>query len=217
MVFQRWTARRTLGSYGRAQAPGWVDAVRVVVPCLAIIAFVSVMNAYPDPLSADPDGNPTGKGIAVPVLILLAVLALLTFVAQHTRFGRHVFAFGGNPEAALLSGIDTRMLLLKVFVMMGMLAGIAGIITTARLNSGANSIGKLAELYVIAATVIGGTSLTGGIGSIPGAVVGALIIQSLDNGMVLLDIATAKRQVFVGLVLIVAVWFDVVYNRKEGR
>jgi D-xylose transport system permease protein len=106
---------------------------------------------------------------------------------------------------------------MKIFVMMGILAAIAGVITTARLNSGANSIGQLAELYVIAATVIGGTSLSGGVGSIPGAVVGALMIQTLDNGMVLLDVSSPMRQVFVGLVLIIAVWFDVVYNRKEGK
>jgi D-xylose transport system permease protein len=158
-----------------------------------------------------------GKGIAVPVLILIGVVAALSFVSQRTRFGRYVFAFGGNPEAALLSGIPTLRVQLYLFMLMGALAALAGMITTARLNSGANSIGQMAELYVIAAAVIGGTSLSGGVGSIPGCIVGALLIQSLDNGMVLLDVGSAKRQILIGLVLIAAVWFDVVYNRKAAR
>jgi D-xylose transport system permease protein len=179
------------------------------------VAFVAVMNSYPDPTRMDAEGHPTGKGIAIPVLILLLVVFLLTFVAQRTRFGRYVFAYG-EPGSSLTVR-HQRMVIIKIFVMMGVLAAVAGVITTARLNSGANSIGQLAELYVIAATVIGGTSLAGGVGSIPGAVVGAIIIQTLDNGMVLLDVSSAKRQVLIGLVLIAAVWFDAFYNRREGR
>ena len=149
--------------------------------------------------------------------ILIAVIIVLTFIATRTRFGRYVFAYGGNPEAALLSGINTRRLLISIFALMGSLSAIAAVVTTARLNSGANSIGTLQELYVIAATVIGGTSLAGGLGSIPGAVIGALIISSLDNGMVLMDVSSAMRQVFIGLILILAVWFDVAYNKRMGR
>jgi len=100
---------------------------------------------------------------------------------------------------------------------MGILSTVAAVITTARLNAGANSIGQLAELYAISGAVIGGTSLAGGVGSVPGAVVGALVIQSLDNGMVLLDVANAKRQILIGLVLTVAVWFDVAYTRRRTR
>jgi D-xylose transport system permease protein len=107
--------------------------------------------------------------------------------------------------------------LVALFALMGALAALASVITTARLNSGTHSIGQMAELYVIAATVIGGTSLAGGVGTIPGAIVGALLIQSLDNGMVLLDVSSPMRQIFIGLILILAVWFDVVYNRKRAR
>ncbi|HWT97445.1 MAG TPA: hypothetical protein VN229_07505, partial [Terriglobales bacterium] len=183
----------------------------------AIGAFVWTMNSYPDPAHKDADGNPIGTGIGIPVLILIAVMIVLTFVATRTRFGRYVFAYGGNPEAALLSGINTKRLLISIFALMGSLSAIAAVVTTARLNSGANSIGTLQELYVIAATVIGGTSLAGGLGSIPGAVIGALIISSLDNGMVLLDVSSAQRQIFIGLILIGAVWFDTVYNKRMGR
>lgn len=210
-------ARRSRARYQAAQPPLWADALKVLLACAAVLGFVEVMCAYPDPASSLDAGVPVGKGIAVPVLILVAVAVLLHAVAQRTRLGRYVFAYGGNPEAAVLSGLPTQRVLLAVFMLMGALAAIAASITTARLNSGTHSIGQMAELYVIAATVIGGTSLAGGTGSIPGAIVGALLIQSLDNGMVLMDVSSAKRQIFIGLILIGAVWFDQVYNRRRGR
>ncbi len=102
-----------------------------------------------------------------------------------------------------------------VFMVMGLLCSVAAVITTARLNAGANSMGSLAELNVIAAAVIGGTSLAGGQGTIAGAILGAVIMQSLDSGMVLLGISSAMRQVVIGAVLILAVWFDVAYNKNR--
>ncbi len=217
VAWRRWAARSGRARYGAQLPPAWIDALKVVVQWAAIAFFVAIMSLYADPSQFGAGGRPVGKGIAIPVLILIAVVFALNFLAVRTRFGRYVFAYGGSPEAALLSGINTRRVLLLVFALMGLLAALAGVITTARLNSGANSIGQLAELYVIAATVIGGTSLSGGVGSVPGAVVGALIIQSLDNGMVLLDVTSARRQIIVGLVLIVAVWFDALRRRKGER
>jgi D-xylose transport system permease protein len=217
VIFAALNARRSRARYGAAMAPAWADAVKVVVTCAAILGFVAVVCAYPDPSAGVEGAVPPGKGIAVPVLILIAVAAVLTVIAQRTRFGRYVFAYGGNPEAALLSGLPTRRVLLMLFVLMGVLAAIASVITTSRLNSGTHSIGQMAELYVIAATVIGGTSLAGGTGTIPGAIVGAILIQSLDNGMVLMDVSSPKRQISIGLILIAAVWFDVVYNRRQGK
>lgn len=210
-------ARRSRARYGAEMAPAWADALKVVATCAGVLGFVAVVNAYPDPSAASEGATPPGKGIGVPVLILIATAALLHGVATSTRFGRYVFAYGGNPEAALLSGLPTRRVLLLLFALMGALAAVASVITTARLNSGTHSIGQMAELYVIAATVIGGTSLAGGAGTIPGAIVGALLIQSLDNGMVLMDVSSPKRQISIGLILIAAVWFDVVYNRKQGK
>src|SRR3970282_1044647 len=110
---------------------------------------------------------------------------------RSTRFWRYVFAIGGSPEAARFSGIPTRRITLVVFVIMGVLAAIAGIIATARLNAGTNSAGELAELSVIAAAVIGGTSLSGGVGSIPGAMIGAVLMESLRKGMGLMDLPRA--------------------------
>ena len=211
IVAQALYARRSRKRYTAAMAPAWADGLRVGVACAALLAFVAVMCAYPDPTSG------TGKGIGLPVLILVAVAGVLTLVAQRTRFGRHVFAYGGNPEAAFLSGLRVKRVVLALFMLMGALSAIAAVITTSRLNSGTHSIGQMAELYVIAATVIGGTSFAGGIGTIPGAIAGALLIQTLDNGMVLMDVSSAKRQIFIGLILIAAVWLDILYSKRQAR
>ncbi|HUN92131.1 MAG TPA: ABC transporter permease [Burkholderiaceae bacterium] len=216
VVWHTWTARRDQRRYNIDPAPVGVDAFKAAVLCVAIAGFVWTMCISPDFTNLDEAGNPRGRGIGIPVLILIVIAAFMTFVAQRTRYGRYVFAYGGNPEAALLSGLGTTWLVWSLFILTGILAAIASVITTARLGSGANSIGQLAELYVISATVIGGTSFAGGIGSVPGAVLGALLIQSLDNGMVLLDVSSPMRQIFIGIVLIVSVYFDVVYQKRSG-
>jgi len=217
VAWHTWQARREQLRYQMEPAELWIDALKVGAVWLAIAAFVAAMCLAPDFSSRDAAGEPVGRGIGIPVLILLGVVVLLTFLAKRTRYGRYVFAYGGNPEAALLSGLSTTWIVWSLFILMGLLAGVAAIITTARLGSGANSIGQLAELYAIAAAVIGGTSLAGGIGQVPGAVLGAVLIQSLDNGMVLLDVSSPMRQIFIGLVLIAAVWFDVVYQKRSVK
>jgi D-xylose transport system permease protein len=135
-------------------------------------------------------------------------------LATRTRFGRYVFAIGGNPEAAELAGINTRWVTVKIFALMGMLCGLSAVIASARLNSATNNLGTLDELYVIAAAVIGGTSFAGGIGTIYGAILGALVMQSLQTGMVLIGFDAAIQQIVVGTVLVVAVWIDSVYRRR---
>ncbi|MFZ3322899.1 MAG: sugar ABC transporter permease [Usitatibacter sp.] len=217
VIAQAIQARRSRARYNAAMAPPWADAFKAFVTCAALIAFVAVMCAYPDPTSISESGAPEGKGIGIPVLILVLVALKLTIVAKRTKFGRHVFAYGGNPEAAFLSGLPVKRVILSLFVMMGALSAIAAVITTSRLNSGTHSMGQMAELYVIAATVIGGTSFSGGVGTIPGAIVGALLIQSLDNGMVLMDVSSAQRQIYIGLILIAAVWLDVLYSRRLSK
>jgi D-xylose transport system permease protein len=152
--------------------------------------------------------------LALPVLVAAGVGIAMTFLATRTRFGRYVFAQGGNPEAAELSGIHTRKVLMGVFGLMGVLTGIAASITTARLNAATNSAGTLDELYVIAAAVIGGTSLGGGIGTIAGAMLGALLMQSLQSGMVLLGVDTPLQNIVVGIVLVGAVFIDTLYRRR---
>lgn len=153
-------------------------------------------------------------GYAIPVLIALAVGFVMTFIARRTSFGRYVYATGGNPEAAELSGINTRWLTVQVFMLMGLLVAISAIITSARLDAATNSLGQLNELYVIAAVVIGGTSLAGGVGTIYGAMLGALLMQSLQSGMTLLNFESAYKDMVVGTVLVAAVFVDQIYRRR---
>lgn len=155
-------------------------------------------------------------GYAIPVLIALAVGLLMTFIAMRTRFGRYVYAAGGNPEAVELAGINSRKLTVMVFALMGTLVGVSAIVASARLNAATTALGVSNELYVIAAVVIGGTSLAGGIGTIYGAMLGALLMQSLQSGMSLLNFESSYQDVVVGSVLIIAVYVDQVYRRRVG-
>jgi D-xylose transport system permease protein len=153
-------------------------------------------------------------GYSVPALVALVVAVIMTFVTSRTQFGRYVYATGGNPEAAELAGINTKLLTVKVFALMGVLVGIAAIVASARLNAATNAMGQLNELYVIAAAVIGGTSLAGGVGKIYGAVLGALVMQSIISGMGLLNLPAAYQNIVVGQVLVLAVWLDQFYSRR---
>ncbi len=212
--------------FGFPVRPGWADVVIAAVACGVVLGAAAIMNAYPLPAGmarrfAEANGIPWPEGglfiphgVALPVLIAIAVGLVMTFMATRLRFGRYVFAIGGNPEAAELSGINTRWTLMKVFGLMGVLCGISACISTARLNAATNSAGTLDELYVIAAAVIGGTSLAGGVGTIAGAMLGALVMQSLQSGMVLLGVDTPLQNIVVGAVLVLAVWLDGLYRRR---
>jgi D-xylose transport system permease protein len=139
----------------------------------------------------------------------------VTFLATRRRFGRYVYAYGGNPEAAELAGINTRWTIMKTYILMGLLCGIAAAIGAARLNGATLDVGQSDELYVIAAAVVGGTSFAGGIGTIPGAVLGAFVMQSLSYGMSFNGVNSPTQNVVAGIVLILAVGFDT-YNRRRG-
>ena len=146
--------------------------------------------------------------------MMIGVAVVMTFIATRTRFGRYVFAMGGNPEAAELAGINTRRVTVMIFAIMGMLTAISAAITTARLNAATNAAGTYDEMFVIAAAVIGGTSFNGGVGTVAGAVLGALVMQSLRSGMVLMGVDTPLQNIVVGAVLIVAVWLDTIYRQR---
>ena len=198
------------------------------VACAAILGAIAIVNAYPWPIGsvrryseANHIAVPAGglfiaHGIAIPVLIAIGAGVAMTFLATRTRFGRYVYAIGGNPEAAELAGVNTRWVIMKIFMLMGLLAAIAGAISIARLNAATNAEGTLAELLVIAAAVIGGTSLSGGVGTVAGAMLGAVLMQSLQSGMVLLGVDAPLQSIVVGAVLVVAVGFDTVYRRRAG-
>ncbi|MBT9550603.1 MAG: ABC transporter permease [Hydrogenophaga sp.] len=210
LVLQTVLRRRAKAAYEVPNPPLWLDALVAAVPALIVVGFVATMNAYQIPSKDAPQGVP------IPVLIWGSVALVLSFIVHRTRFGRYVFAMGGNPEAAALVGIPVRRVTLMLFALMGVLITIAAMVSIARLNAGTNSLGTGMELYVIAAAVIGGTALAGGSGSILGSVLGALIMQSIDSGLLLLDISIGLRYVIIGQVLIAAVVFDVVYRRLTG-
>jgi D-xylose transport system permease protein len=210
LIWQTWARRRANQAYDVPNNPLWLDAAIVLVPVAIVLAFVGSMNGYQIPSKDAP------QGIPIPVLIWGGVALSLSFIVHRTRFGRYVFAMGGNPEAAALVGIPVRKVTMMVFALVGVLITIAAMVSIARLNAGTNSLGTSMELYVIAAAVIGGTALAGGSGSIMGSVLGALIMQSIDSGMLLLDVPIGVRYVIIGQVLIVAVVFDVVYRRLTG-
>jgi D-xylose transport system permease protein len=222
------TGRRQRRRFAFPLRPLWAEGLLAGVGCGLVIGFVALVNSYPWPRGIVrqyaersgievPDGGLfISHGFAIPVLILILVAIVMTFLATRTRFGRYVFAIGGNPEAAELAGINTRWVQLKIFALMGMLCGLSAVVASARLNSATNALGTLDELYVIAAAVIGGTSLGGGIGTIYGAILGALVMQSLQTGMVLIGFDAAVQQLVVGSVLVLAVWIDTVYRRRSA-
>lgn len=218
--------RRQRKRFHFPRRPIWAEYVLAGLGCVIVMGGVWVANSYNWPVNiarryAEANGIawPEGglmipHGIAVPVLIAIAVGIVMTFVATRLRFGRYVFAIGGNPEAAELAGIKTRWVTVRIFMLMGVLCAVAAAISTARLNAATNAQGELDELYTIAAAVIGGTSLSGGVGTIAGAMLGALVMQSLQSGMVLLGIDTPFQRIVVGMVLVVAVWLDTIYRAR---
>lgn len=218
-------ARNRRRSFGFPVRPAWAHIAIMLAACAAVIGAAWVANAYAVPpgiarrLVEEAGGTwPAGglfiaHGFAIPVLIAITAGIATTWLATRTRFGRYVFAIGGNTEAAELAGVDTKRTLMLVFGTMGALCGIAACVSAARLNAATNAAGTLDELYVIAAAVIGGTSLAGGIGTIAGAMLGALVMQSLQSGMILLGVDAPLQNVVVGGVLVLAVWVDVVFRR----
>lgn len=155
-------------------------------------------------------------GIPYSILILMVIGSLYTFITTKTTFGRHVYAIGGNKEAAKLSGINIRQRTLWIFISSGILGAIGGIIYTARVGSAAASAGQAMELDVIAAAIIGGTSTLGGQGTIIGAIIGALVMTTLNNGMLLMDVGTTERLIVRGLVLLLAVWIDISSRKRNA-
>ena len=219
--------RRQRARFRFPQRPLWAEALLGIVGCGVAIGFVVLVNSYLWPkgivrryAQANNIDTPVGEivishGFAIPVLILIGVGIAMTFLVNRTRFGRYVFAIGGNPEAAALAGIEVRWVTVKIFALMGMLAALGAIISSARLGSASSNLGTLDELYVIAAAVIGGTSFAGGIGTIYGAILGAVVMQSLQSGMVLIGFDAALQQVVVGSVLVFAVWLDTLYRSRQ--
>ncbi len=193
--------RAKRAQYGLPVPPLASDLVKLGVAAVVIAGFFGILDAY--------------RGVPLPVLIVLVLLGLFTVMARRTVFGRRIYAVGGNLEATRLSGVNVQGVKLAVFGLMGAMAALAGIATTARLAAASPSAGTGAELDCIAACIIGGTSMRGGSGTVFGALIGALIIATLDNGMSMLGVDTYWQMIVKGTILLLAVWLDVATSPKR--
>ena len=229
IVYTLIAGRQRRRRYEFPVRPMWAEAAIGIVGCLAVLVAVWVANAYPWPeqLARDyaaahgiawPEGGLViPVGIAYPVLIMIGVGLVVTYMATRRRFGRYVYAIGGNPDAAELGGINVRRTITGTFVLMGILCAVSAAVQTARLNAAVTNLGVSIELDVISAAVIGGTSFSGGIGTIPGAILGAVVMQSLRSGMLLLNVDSPTQDIVVGSVLVIAVGFDAFLHRRSAR
>jgi D-xylose transport system permease protein len=196
-----WYQRRNFALHQLPVRAAWYDGLRVLGIGVVLGGFVYLLNSY--------------EGIPLPVLLLLALLGVFSYIATQTVFGRRIYAVGSNMEATRLSGVNVRAVKLWIFGIMGLMCALAGLINTARLGAGSPSAGTAGELDVIAACFIGGTSMRGGAGTVHGALIGALVMASLDNGMSMLDVDAYWQMIVKGLILTFAVWVDVV--TRSGR
>jgi D-xylose transport system permease protein len=228
IVYTLWGGRRRKRRYGFPVRAMWAEVVIGVVGCIIVLVAVWVANSYSWPealatqyavdhgITEPPGGLIIPTGIAIPVVVMLGVGLVMTYIATRRRFGRYVYAIGGNPDAAELGGINVRRTIMLTFVLMGILAAVSAAVQTARLNAAVTNLGVQNELDVISAAVIGGTSFAGGIGTIPGAILGAVVMQSLRSGMLLLNVDSPTQDVVVGIVLVAAVGFDSYIRRRSG-
>jgi len=194
--------RREQQAHGLAEEPNIIYLGRNVLIAGAFLTFSFLMARY--------------KGLPNVLIVMFALIALFVFLTTRTTFGRRVYAMGGNEKAAKLSGINTERMTLMIFVIMGALAALAGLVFAARLNVATPKAGAGFELEVIAACFIGGAAVTGGVGKIIGAVIGAFIIGVMNNGMSIMGIGIDYQFVIKGAVLMLAVFLDVYYKNKAA-
>jgi D-xylose transport system permease protein len=219
--------RRQRVRFGFPLRPVWAEVLLGAFGVLAVLGIAAFINAiFLAPslatqyaiergITEPPGGLKVSAGLPWPLIILLGATIVMTFIATRRRFGRYVYAYGGNPDAADLAGINTRWLIMRTFILMGLLCAIAAAIGAGRLNGATLVVGQSDELYVIAAAVIGGTSFAGGIGTIPGAVLGAFVLQTLAYGLSYNGVNSPTQNVVAGIVLILAVGLDT-WNRRRG-
>jgi putative multiple sugar transport system permease protein len=201
LIFTELKNRRTQLKYQFDVSPTGVFVAKLAVLVAILLVFSYVLAMY--------NGIPN-------ILIILAVLILIyTFVMRKTIVGRHIYAIGGNEKAAQLSGVKTKKVTFWVFVNMGVLSALSGLIFAARLNAATPKAGNLFELDAIAACFIGGASAYGGIGTVPGAIIGGLVMGVMNNGMSLIGLGIDWQQAIKGLVLLAAVAFDI-YNKNKA-
>jgi len=188
--------------YGLKIKPLSYDLVAASVFSALVLAFTFMMNSY--------------RGIQIPVLIMAIIAILVTYLMNNTRFGRYIYAVGGNKEATKLSGINVQAVVLKTYALMGLLCGVSGIILTGYVAAGTTSGGMNYELSAIGGCVMGGTSLMGGIGTVFGALMGTLLMTSIENGMSVMNMSVFWQYIVKGSILILAVYADVTSRKNKS-
>lgn len=201
VIYMIFRSRRNKSKYGFQVTPFWIELIRIGFLVLAInILTFSLANH---------------NGIPIVLILLLFLVTIYTFITQHTIFGRHVYALGGNAKAAKLSGVKTERVLFLVYMNNGLMAALAGLVVAGRLNAATPKAGNMFELDAIASCFIGGASATGGVGTVIGAIVGGLVMGVLNNGMSIMGVSVDWQQAIKGLVLLLAVFFDVMTKNRE--
>lgn len=201
-IFNELQSRKNKMTYGFEVLSGSVFGLKLIFVSVMLALITWVLAGY--------------NGLSWTVVIVLIVMAIYHFVTTQTVLGRHIYAMGGNPEAAQLSGINTKRLIYVVFGSMGMLSALSGILFASRLQSATTTAGTLFELDAIAAAYVGGVSAAGGVGKVTGSIIGALVMLSLTSGMNLMGIDISLQYIVRGAVLVVAVIFDVA-TRTRGN
>lgn len=200
VIYQEFRTRRTTVKYGFEQGSVWLSVAKAAALVIIINLFTFVLAQY--------------NGIPNILIILLVLIAIYSFVMNRMTMGRHIYALGGNEKAASLSGVKTKRVTFWVFVNMGVMAALCGLVFAARLNSATPKAGTNFELDAIAACFIGGASASGGIGTVVGAIIGGLVMGVMNNGMSLVGLGVDWQQGIKGLVLLLAVGFDI-YNKSK--
>jgi putative multiple sugar transport system permease protein len=196
------SSRRKKQAYGFEVLPNAIFALKLVFVSVILGLVTWVLAGY--------------NGLSWTAVIVLLVVGIYNFITTRTVLGRHIYAVGGNPEAAELSGISVKRITYVVFGSMGMLAALSGILFTSRLQSATTTAGTLFELDAIAAAYVGGVSAAGGVGSVFGSLIGALVMGSLTSGMNLMGVDISVQYIARGLVLAIAVIFDAATRRRGG-
>ena len=195
-------SRNKKKKYGFKIKPLNYDLMMASAYSVLVLGSVLIVNNY--------------RGVPNPVIIMVVIAILVTYLANNTKFGRYVYALGGNIEATKFSGINVQFVIFKVFILMGLLSGVAGIVLTGYVAAGTIGGGLNYELTAIGGCVIGGTSLMGGRGTVLGALIGTLIVASLENGMSIMNMSVFWQYMVKGLVLILAVYVDVASKKNNS-
>ncbi len=200
LYFNMFRSRQRKRAHSFVLSSIYLDLAMTTFFAILVVGYVYIVNQY--------------NGVQIPVLLLAITSVIISYMANNTRFGRYAYAIGGNREAARLSGINIRNNIFFVFILMGLLSGIAGVVLASYVGYGTIAAGQGYELDAIAAAILGGTSTLGGVGTIWGALIGALIMSSLSNGLQLLNVAPSWQYLLKGLVLVLAVYADVTFKKR---